>query len=193
MESHNHYKFIMRFYLVELHDIDILSLLVYNEYIVEYHEKEAGMIISFAGHSFLINHNEIKDNVKSTIRQIAIKGDEILCYLGGYGDFDNICTSACRELKTEGIKIKMFYITPYFSISEQNKINEIQSQKIYDGVIYPPIENVPPKFAISRRNEWMIKESDVVIVYVKHNYGGASRSLSFANRKKKTIINLYEK
>lgn len=43
----------------------------------------------------------------------------------------------------------------------------------YDDVVFPPIESVLFKFAISRRNEWMIDKADVVIAYVTHSFGGA--------------------
>ncbi len=58
--------------------------------------------------------------------------------------------------------------------------------------IYPPIENTPPRFAILKRNEWMMTNADVIIAYVTHNYGGAYKSLEVAKRKKKKIINICE-
>lgn len=90
------------------------------------------------------------------------------------------------------MNIEIVYVTPYLSLSQQRKINEMQKEKIYDGVVYPPIENSPPKFAISKRNQWMMEQADVVIAYVKHEYGGAAQSLLYAKRKKKKIINLHE-
>lgn len=60
----------------------------------------------------------------------------------------------------------------------------------FDDIIYPPIENVPYKYAIIRRNEWMIDVADFVIAYVKYSWGGAARSLEYAKRKKKNIIQI---
>jgi len=59
-----------------------------------------------------------------------------------------------------------------------------------DTSIYPPIENVPPKFAISKRNEWMMISADLIIAYVNRSYGGAYKSLQVAKRRKKKIINI---
>ena len=46
-----------------------------------------------------------------------------------------------------------------------------RSTKIdYDkfNTIYPDgLENVPYKFAICRRNEWMLKRSEIVVTYVR--------------------------
>lgn len=58
---------------------------------------------------------------------------------------------------------------------------------------YPPLENTPLRYAISRRNEWMTAEADTVIAYVTHGWGGAAQTLQFAKRKHKRIINLGEK
>ena len=72
------------------------------------------------------------------------------------------------------------------------KQDQLLKEKKYDTVIYPPLEKVPPRFAISKRNEWMIKQADAVIVYINHTYGGAYNSFLVARRNKKRIINVYE-
>ena len=41
-------------------------------------------------------------------------------------------------------------------------------------------ENVPPRYAIVRRNEWMVRESDVVISGVTHGWGGENFGLCAA-------------
>ena len=58
----------------------------------------------------------------------------------------------------------------------------------YDSTTYPPLEKVPPRYAIVKRNEWMVCESDVVISGVTHSWGGAAKTLEFAQRKKKVIF-----
>lgn len=56
--------------------------------------------------------------------------------------------------------------------------------KIFDDTIYPDIEKVPPGFAIIKRNEWMIDNSDFLIAYVKNDFGGAYKTLQYAEKKK---------
>ena len=148
------------------------------------------MIISFAGHSFVSSHDKVKELVKRIIRDIITDDEAVSCYLGGYGDFDNICASACRELKEKFPKIELVYITPYLNSSALERIKVNEKFGLYDTSIYPPLEKVPPKFAISRRNEWMIKSADIAIFYVNHRYGGAYKSLVAAERNKKKIINV---
>ena len=60
-------------------------------------------------------------------------------------------------------------------------------KKFYDDTIYPPLENVPKKYAIIRRNEWIVENADVVIACVKYSWGGAAKTSQYAKRKKKAI------
>jgi uncharacterized phage-like protein YoqJ len=62
--------------------------------------------------------------------------------------------------------------------------------KLYDTTCTPLLENVIPRFAISKRNEWMIDKADLIIAFVNHEYGGAQKTLKYAQRKKKRIIYL---
>ena len=52
------------------------------------------------------------------------------------------------------------------------------------------IEAVPPRFAIVWRNKWMLRQSDYVVTYVTHSWGGAAQFASLAERQKKTVIHL---
>ena len=69
-------------------------------------------------------------------------------------------------------------------------INSKKYSNRYDDTVYPPIENVPLRFAIIKRNEWMVEQSDAVISYVDFEAGGAARTLKYAKRKHKKIIDL---
>ena len=148
------------------------------------------MIISFAGHSSVSQGEKLCELVKEQIIKNANADDSITFYLGGYGDFDEICARACRELKCAYKSIELVYVMPYITASEQEKVKEMIEYGLYDSSIYPPIETVPPKFAITKRNEWMVSNADLIIAFVKHKYGGAYKTLTWAKRKNKKIINL---
>ena len=150
------------------------------------------MTIAFAGHSSVSSNDIVKETVKEQIRNNIISANFVTCYLGGYGDFDRICACACRELKREYVGIEVVYVAPYITLSEQTKIKEMQLCGLCDTSIYPPIENAPLRVAISKRNEWMMTNADLIIAYVNRSYGGAYKSLQVAKRKKKKIINIYD-
>lgn len=146
------------------------------------------MTITFFGHGSMYYGEIIKKTVTETIKKhiSADKKTTFLC--GGYGDFDSMCANICRQLKKDYPLIELVYVTPY--LNTQQKLKELSELKLYDSIIYPPIENVPYRYAIIKRNEWMAENSDIIIFYVKHEYGGAYNVLKYAKKKGKTIINI---
>lgn len=149
------------------------------------------MIIAFFGHKNISGIAALSKDVEKAIISNINLSEPLTFYCGGYGDFDNLCANVCRSIK-EYIKCEIVFITPYLSENQQRKINDLINNKSYDCALYPPIENTPLKYAISKRNEWIANEADLIIAYVAHNYGGAYKSLLYAKRKKKKIINLAE-
>ena len=59
-----------------------------------------------------------------------------------------------------------------------------------DTMLPEGIETVPRRFAISWRNRWMLRQSDCVVTYVTHSWGGAAQFAEMAERQKKTVVNL---
>ena len=60
-----------------------------------------------------------------------------------------------------------------------------------DSTIYPEcLDKTPPKYAIIKRNRWMLERADFVITYVTHITGGAAEFKHLAERKGKKVINL---
>ena len=112
---------------MEFHDIDKLFTLVYHilkKFVVFHENRGYNMIITFLGHAHISMNDRIKETVKAQIRSL-LTGKPITCYLGGYGDFDDICARACKELKQK-YDIETVYVTPYVTLSEQEKIKEMQ-------------------------------------------------------------------
>lgn len=145
------------------------------------------MIITFCGHSNCLFNDDIKEQLKNILIGEIIKNPTCKFYLGGYGDFDVLCLRTLKELKNGFPKIELIFITPYLD----NNYSKLEFAKYnYDDVIFPPLENVPRKFAILKRNEWMVNEANLVIAYVTYSWGGAAKTLEYAKRKNKTIINL---
>ena len=68
----------------------------------------------------------------------------------------------------------------------------VRRELVIDEVIYPALESVPPKYAIIRWNEWMFDKADLLIAYIKHDWGGAARTFQYAKRKGIPTVNLAE-
>lgn len=145
------------------------------------------MIITFVGHRTIGEINLLKEKIRSVILKEITKQEKITFYCGGYGGFDITCANACREIKTKVKEAEIVLVTPYL---KQEYLKNINEQNLYDSIVYPPIENVPFRLAIIKRNEWMVEKASLIIAYVEHSYGGAYKTLEFAKRKNKRIINL---
>ena len=131
--------------------------------------------------------DDVKQELKYILVSEIIKNPTCKFYLGGYGDFDSLCLRTLRELKTDFPDIELLFITPYL---DKNYSKLELAKYYYDDVIFPPIENVPRKFAILKKNEWMVDSANLVIAYVKYSWGGAAKTVEYAKRKKVPIINI---
>lgn len=110
-------------------------------------------------------------------------------YLGGYGSFDAFARKCGRKYQKTHPNTKLILITPYMTIEYQkNHLNDQKDQ--YDAILYPELENVPPKFAISHRNRWMVEKADYVIASITHSWGSTYQTYRYAKKKQKPMINL---
>jgi uncharacterized phage-like protein YoqJ len=145
-------------------------------------------IITFCGHKNICNRQLILNKLIETLEPYFKGETPLTFYCGGYGGFDSLASEAIDILRNKytEVKTEKIFVTPYITLAYQERMNDIK--KFYDDVIYPPLENVPLRFAISHRNEWMVENSNVVIAYVKLSLGGAAKTLTYAKRKHKQII-----
>lgn len=106
--------------------------------------------------------------------------------VGNHGEFDYMVLKALRELKQKYPHIRYSVILAYFPSGRQkHDYYSSDETMLPDG-----IEAVPKKFAISWRNKWMINQSQLVVCYIKHSWGGAAQFVEYAKRQGKEIINL---
>jgi len=144
------------------------------------------LIIAFCGHSEIPHREPLFDAVIAAITERA-EGD-VTFYLGGYGDFDAVALLACKKYRETHPTSKLIFVTPYPS-TEYLK-NRESYLRDFDGTIYPEIESTLPRYAISKRNEWIAENADFLIAYVNYGWGGAAKMLRYAIRKKKNCLNL---
>lgn len=142
------------------------------------------MICTFFG------HREVPSNLKEVLTSVLVdlienkKAD--LFYVGNQGGFDIMVRKELKKLKKIYPNIKYYVVLAYMP----QKTEEYED---YSDTIYPDgLENIHPKFAIIKRNEWMIEKADCIITYVKNEFGGAVKFKLLANKKGKKIIELSE-
>ena len=137
------------------------------------------MNVTFCGHAQVVQIEQVTEWLY-TITQVLIEQGATTFYLGGYGAFDFLAGSVLRAQKKRYPQIEMILVLAYLETTKDTSG--------YDSTVYPPLETVPRRFAISHRNRWMVESADVVVAYVLHDWGGAATTLRYASRKKKKII-----
>lgn len=146
------------------------------------------MVITFCGHRDFQETGDIKERLTGILTALAAQEETLICYTGGYGSFDRFAARCLKEAQKVAPNIRNCLVVPYLTASLQKELKEREG--FFDEIIYPSLENVPPKYAILRRNEWMVERADLVIGYITHNFGGAARTWQYAKRKGVTLINL---
>lgn len=139
------------------------------------------MIVTFCGHSDYIS-NALDEEKILAILDEQTANTQVDFYLGGYGKFDSFAYFCAKKYKALHPSARLIFITPYYPPRE--------TALKYDDTIYPALEKVPRRFAISHRNKWMIEHADIVIAYVCRSFGGASDSLRLAKNRNKLIFNI---
>lgn len=137
------------------------------------------MTVAFCGHAQISQSEKIEKWLYDVTQKLIEQGATTF-YLGGYGAFDSLAASVLREQKKRYSQIELVLVLAY--------LNTGRDTSGYDSTVYPPLETVPRRFAISHRNRWMVEASDVVVAYVLHDWGGAATTLRCAKQKKKQII-----
>ena len=106
--------------------------------------------------------------------------------VGNQGGFDSAVLHTLRLLKEKHPHITYNVVLAYMpGAKEEWSANEPMETLYPEG-----LESVHPRYAISWRNKWMIHESDVVVAYIDHSWGGAAQFAELAERKKKRVINI---
>ena len=132
-------------------------------------------------------HRECPDSIKIKLREVLIdlitNHDVDMFYVGNQGQFDSIVLSVLRELKKKFPQINFAVVLAYMP-GKQTEYDDYSNTMLPEG-----IESVHPRYAISWRNNWMLRQSDCVVTYITHSWGGAAQYTEKARNEGKTIFN----
>lgn len=134
------------------------------------------MVCTFFGHSECYGLDAVV--LSDAIVELINLGVDSF-YVGNQGNFDAMVYRCLKELRKAHPNIHISVVLAYLPVKEQGS----------KDTIYPEIEG-HPKFAIARRNRWMIGKSDYCLCYINHTWGGAYKFASMAKNRGLTVINL---
>ena len=133
-------------------------------------------------------HRDCPETVKPKLREVLV--DLItnhgvnMFFVGHQGQFDAYVHSELKKMKQEYPKINYAIVLAYMP----GKKTEYDDNS--DAILPARIGTVHLHYAISWRNNWMLKQSDYVVTYITHSYGGAAQYAKKAKLSKKMVISL---
>ena len=146
--------------------------------------------VSFFGHRKLYDLRQIDERLSPLIKKLIQTKQYVAFLIGRHGEFDEYAASVIKRVQKEigSDNNDLTLVIPYI-------VADIEYyEKYYDNVIIPePVEGAHQKLAITLRNQWMVEQSDLVIVNVEHSKGGAYTAMKYAEKNNKKIINLCDR
>lgn len=127
--------------------------------------------------------NERDDDLKIAIEYLITHHQVTEFYVGHQGNFDRAVCRLLKDLQKAYPYILYYVVLAYIPTTSSTKAITQQ----HPTILPEGAETVLPKFAILHRNRWMIEQSDYVIAYITHSYGGAAQCVQLAQTKNKTV------
>ena len=143
-----------------------------------------GKICCGFGHREL--YKDIYESLCKAVEYAYYQGCDLF-YTGDMGEFDDKFASAVRRLKSEHEEVKLVCIKPYMTI-KLNENKEFYYERFDDIEIPTELADTHYKKIITKRNEWMVDQSDIAIFCVYRDFGGAYNTLKYAQKTGVEII-----
>ena len=127
--------------------------------------------------------DSIEISLYSTLVHLVEDEKVTLFYVGNHGRFDNLILRNLKRLKTHYAQIRYYVVLAYMP-------GDKQEYGDFSDSIYPGgLESIPQRYAIIKRNEWMIRRADYVVTYAKNPFKNALKFKELAKRKIVSSLN----
>lgn len=143
------------------------------------------MTCTFFGHREIRDEKEVKELLLDTITKL-IEEREIKEFLvGDSGRFDRLVLATLRKL-SESYDIKYTVVLSYLNVVKDERWEYGTNETVFPEVL----EKTPFRFAIDKRNRWMIMNSEMAVTYINTPFGGSQKYAEICEKKGFEIIRL---
>ena len=149
--------------------------------------------VSLFGNRHIENASEIEKRLEIILKDIIMNKEYVEFLIGREGDFDILASSVIKRIisKNDYGNTHFVLVLPYMKAEYRD--NKEYYLDYYDEVeICSKSETAHPKSAIQIRNRNIVDRSDLVICCIQYDSGGAYRTMQYAIRQKKNVINIAE-
>ena len=142
--------------------------------------------VSFVGHRRLCNITSIENDIERIILDLLKQKEYVEFFIGRNGDFDIAAASAVKRAQRAfgNHNSTLTLVLPYHAK------DELYYAQYYDEILFPIPEKCHFNAAITKRNQWMVEHSELLISFVEATSGGAYQTMKYAEEKGVPIINL---
>ena len=155
------------------------------------------MKVCFIGHRNIEVNEELLSSLKETIKKLINNGATTFLF-GSKSQFDNLCWDIVTSFKPQYPEIKRIYVRSAFQHLSKSYTKYLL--EYYEETYFPPKLENAGKYSYVERNYEMIDKSNFCVFYYNANYtplkkrnSGTKIAYDYAVKKKKNIINLFNK
>ena len=142
--------------------------------------------VSFIGHREVDRFRDVESCVEEITKNLIQEKEYVEFYIGRNGEFDIMVASVIKRAKRDfgDANNSLILVLPY-PIANMDMM-----EKYYDEIYFPLNNKTHFKSAITKRNEWMVENSDLIVAYVERDFGGAFEALKYAKKHNKCVLNI---
>lgn len=147
--------------------------------------------VSFFGHRSIERASEVENRFDKLLHELIAQKEYVEFLIGRDGEFDLLASAAIkRAVREYGYGNTHFtLVLPYMKAEYRD--NEKEYLDYYDEVeVCAESADAHPKAAIQIRNRNMVDRSDLVVCCIQHKSGGAYKTMQYAEKQGKSIVNL---
>ena len=147
--------------------------------------------VSFFGHRSIERASEVENRFDKLLHELIAQKECVEFLIGRDGEFDLLASAAIkRAVREYGYGNTHFtLVLPYMKAEYRD--NEKEYLDYYDEVeVCAESADAHPKAAIQIRNRKMVDRSDLVVCCIQHKSGGAYKTMQYAEKQGKSIVNL---
>ncbi len=135
--------------------------------------------VAFIGHREVDDLKLVEENLIKKLIELVCSKDFVEFYMGRDGEFDEMAASCIKRVQKIYGKSNsaMTLVLPY------GKADIPYYEKYYDSIFIPEEASSSHfKSAITKRNQWLVDNADLLIAFVKRKNGGAADCLKMAEK-----------
>ena len=140
--------------------------------------------VCFFGHRYIERGTEIENRLDKLLHDLITQKEYVDFLIGRDGDFDLLASAAIkRAIRSYGYGNTHFtLVLPYMKAEYRDYYDEVE--------VCAESSEAHQKSAIQVRNRSMTDRADLVVCCIQHKSGGAYRTIQYAEKQGKEIVNL---